>query len=519
RPYFTEKSFAIVAHNYFSPDMLSRLPNRLFPVTVSPKFLPETHYGYDSVKLLIMNVATLRGLREIQYQALTRWVKQGGYLITTAGLNYGALVENRIRHVLPIEVLGHQRLFEINSMAKFCGRKLTSKDPFLVLNVRIEGSQVLASESDIPIIIQKNFGHGQIVFLTFDFTSPPFRRWDGERDFWDKILSLQSSISHPMIELDNQKILDAMLENLPARFPDFKTGGLFIGIYLVLLKLFLTRIRKTGKPRLKNSCYLLVIIVSFSALSYWYFFYPNHKQNFTYNSFHQLDVSDRDTPAFGKYIIGLYSLKPSAYRLSLGTFSQPVTHILSKRASKKIPNPYVLHESDAGQRILGVLNNWSNSFYMMNSKLDSPLRGHALQDNHHLTITVENKLPFGLVDCLVYFKKRFIFINDILAEKQQVFKLNLSDLKKTEIFNDQQAERVTNRLASNGTRPYLKTMQRNLTKAALLQVHNKYRSRRDSLYLIGWGQGGVVQPTFMQTNPAGKRLTMVNWVLPVEITS
>ncbi|MGD2013381.1 MAG: hypothetical protein PVG84_06530, partial [Desulfobacterales bacterium] len=127
--------------------------------------------------------------------------------------------------------------------------------------------------------------------------------------------------------------------------------------------------------------------------------------------------------------------------------------------------------------------------------------------------------PFGLVDCLVYFKKRFIFIDDILAEKQQVFKLNLSDLKKTEIFNDQQAERVTNRLASNGTRPYLKTMQRNLTKAALLQVHNKYRSRRDSLYLIGWGQGGVVQPTFMQTNPAGKRLTMVNWVLPVEITS
>ena len=519
RPYFTEKSFAIVADNYFLPDILSHLPIRLFPVTVSPKFLPETHYGYDSVKLLIMNVATLRGLRERQYQALTRWIKQGGYLITTAGLNYGALVENRIRHVLSIEVLGHQRLFELNSLANFCGRKLTSKDPFLVLNVRIEGSQVLASENDIPIVIQKNFGHGQIVFLTFDFTAPLFRRWDGERIFWDKILSLQSSISNPMIELDNQKILDAMFANLPARFPDFKAGGLFIGIYLVTLKLFLRKVRKPGKQRLKNSCYLLVIIVSFSALSYWYFFYPNHKQNFTYNSFHQLDVSDRDTPAFGKYIIGLYSLKKSAYRLSLGPFPQPVTHILSKRSPKKIPNPYVLHDSDAGQRILGVLNNWSNSFYMMNSKLDSPLLGHAFLNDHHLTITVENKLPFGLVDCLVYFKKRFIFVDDILAKKQQVLKLNLSDLKKTEIFNAQEAERIINRLVSDGSRPYLKKMQRNLTKATLLQVHNKYRSRRDSLYLLGWGQGGLVQPTFMQTNPAGKRLTMVNWVLPVEITS
>ena len=285
-------------------------------------------------------------------------------------------------------------------------------------------------------------------------------------------------------------------------------------------KFFLIKIKKPGKQRLKNSCYLLAVIVSFCAFSFWYFFYANHKQNFTYNSFHQLDVSDRDTPAFGKYIIGLYSLKKSAYRLSLGPFPQPVTHILSKRSSKKIPNPYVLHESDAGQWILGVLNSWSDSFYLMNSKLDSPLLGHALQDDHHLTITVENKLPFGLIDCLVYFKKRFIFIDDILVKKkQQVMRLNLSDLKKTEIFNDQQAERIINRLESNGSRPYLKTMQRSLTKAALLQVHNNYRSRRDSLYLIGWGQGGLVQPTFIQTNPAGKRLTMVNWVLPVEVSS
>ncbi len=519
RPYFTEKSFAIVADNYLSPDILSHLPIGLFPVSISPKFLPETFYGYDSVKLLIMNAATIRGLREKQYEALAQWLKQGGYLITTAGLNYGALVENRIRNILPVEVLGHRQLFEINSLAKFCGRKLRSKDPFLVLNVWIEDSHVLASESNIPIVIQKNFGHGQIVFLTFDFTAPPFRRWDGGRDFWDKILSLQSSISNSMLALDNQKILDTMFANLPASFPDFKTGGLFIGIYLVFLKFFMIKVRKPGKQRMKNSCYLLVTIVSFSALGCWYFFYPTQKQNFTYNSFYQLDVSGRDTPAFGKYIVGLYSLKKSAYHLSLGAFSQPVTHILSKRSPKKIPNPYILHESDTGQQILGVLNSWSDNFYMMKSKLNSPLLGHALQDDRHLTITVENKLPFGLVDCLVYFKNRYIFIDDILEKKQQVIKLNLSDLKRTEIFNDQEAERIINRLASNGSRSYLKTMQRNITKEALLQVHNKYRSTRDRLFLIGWGRGELVQPTFIQTNPPGKRLTMVNWVLPVENTS
>ena len=519
RPYFTEKSFALVADDFPSPDILSPLPIRLFPVAIPPKFLPETYYGYDSVKLLIMNATTIRGLKERQYEALAQWIKQGGYLITTAGLNYGALVETRIRHILPVEVLGHQRLLELNSLAKFSGRKLTSKDPFLVLNVRIENSHVLASESDIPIVIQKGFGHGQIVFLTFDFTAPQFRRWDGERIFWDKILALQPSISNPMMELDNQKILDAMVVNLPARFPDFKTGGLFIGIYLVFLKFFLIKIKKPGKQRLKNSCYLLAVIVSFCAFSFWYFFYANHKQNFTYNSFYQLDVSGRDTPAFGKYIFGLYSLKDSTYRLSLGALSRPVTHLLSKRSPQKIPNPYILHEGDGGQRILGTLSSWSENFYMMNSNLDSPLLGHAIRDEQYLTLVLENKLPFGLVDCMVYFKKRFIFIDDILAKKQQTIKLKLSDLKKTEIFNDHEAERIINRLDNNGSRSYLKTMQRNLTKDVLLQIHNEYRSTRDRLFFIGWGREGLVQPTFIQTIPAGKHLTMVNWVLPVEVTS
>jgi len=322
------------------------------------------------------------------------------------------------------------------------------------------------------------------------------------------------------MELDNQKILDAMVASLPARFPDFKTGGLFIGIYLVFLKFFLIKIKKPGKQRLKNSCYLLGVIVSFSALSYWHFFYPNHKQNFTHNSFYQLDVSGRDTPAFGKYIFGLYSMKDSTYRLSLGALSRPVTHLLSKRSPQKIPNPYILHESDSGQRILGALNSWSDNFFLVSSYLDSPLLGQAIRDDQYLTLVLENKLPFGLVDCMVYYKKRFIFIGDILAKKQQTIKLKLSDLKKTEIFNDHEAERIINRLDSDGSRSYLKTMQRNLTKDVLLQIHNKYRSTRDRLFLIGWGRGGLVQPTFIQTNPAGKRLTMVNWVLPVEeITS
>ncbi|MDB4264849.1 hypothetical protein N9893_02160, partial [bacterium] len=81
RTYFTEKEFAVVADNFVAPDILSVLPDHLYPVNVRPNFLPETWYGYDSVKLLILQADTIRQLRNRQFQALIQWLKQGGYLI------------------------------------------------------------------------------------------------------------------------------------------------------------------------------------------------------------------------------------------------------------------------------------------------------------------------------------------------------------------------------------------------------------------------------------------------------
>ena len=110
RPHFSEKSFAVVADDLVSPDILAVLPKTIDPANVPPKFLPETWYGYDSVKLLVMKTDSIRRLREKQFQALARWIKQGGYLITAGSLNYGSLSDKRIQGILPIHVLGQRQI-------------------------------------------------------------------------------------------------------------------------------------------------------------------------------------------------------------------------------------------------------------------------------------------------------------------------------------------------------------------------------------------------------------------------
>jgi hypothetical protein len=519
RPLFTEKSFAVVADNFVSPDILSVMPERLFPVTVRPKYLPENWYGYDGVKLLIMKADTIRRLRERQFQALTEWLKQGGYLLTSGGLNYGSLSKKRIKSILPLNVLGHKRLFEFRSFAHFFNQPLLGNEPFLVLHVQSDDADVLVKEDDIPIIIRKNLGSGKIIFLSFDYNTPPFSRWDGRKIFWDTILSMQPLVEKPGIVTDNQKILDSMLTNIPVRFRSLKSVAIFIGAYLVFLWFFLRRLREPGKRRWINSLSLLMTIAIFSTIGGWYFFYPKNMRKFTYNSFCQLDVSDQNSPSSAKYIIGLYTLKKSAYSLNFGSLSQPVTHILSKRSKGKIPNPYVVQENYTGQQIVGSINKWSHSFYMFNSKFDAPFVGQAFRDNQHLTIRVENKLPHKIVDCLVYFKKRFLFIDDILGNNQQIMKLKLSDLKNTEIFNDHEAERIIQRLDVDAAPSYLKTTQKKLTKDLLFGIHAKYKSAPNRVFLVGWVQAGVIHPKFIQSHPLGENLTLINWELPVKMTS
>ena len=519
RPHFSEKSFVVVADDFVSPDLLAVLPKTIDSVNVPPKFLPETWYGFDSVKLLIMKTDSIRRLRERQFQALTQWLKQGGYLITAGSMNYGSLSDKRIQSILPIRVLGQQRLFELKSLNDFCGRSLRSFESFLVLDVRMQNSDVLIREAGIPIIIQKHLGIGQIVFLAFDYNTQPFSNWDGRMRFWERALSMRSRIDSRGVSVDNNKITDSMLAHVPAHFPNSKSVFILISVYLGLLWYFKNKLRSSVEHRWRNSCYIMLIVFIFSLVSYWRYFHPNSIKSFTYNSFCQLDISGPNSIASAKYIIGLYALEKSAYRLGFESYTHAVTHILSGRAKKKKPAPFIVHENYMGQQVQSHLNKWDHSFYLLSSKIKTPVLGQALRDHQHLTLAIENTLPHGIIDCLIYYNQRFVFIEDIRANKRQQIKIKLADLRKTEMFYEEQVEHIINKLKVHASASYLKTSQRNITEDVIRGIHANFKSKRNSVVLVGWVQGGIIQPQFERTQPRHQNLTLINWEIPVEIAS
>ena len=90
-------------------------------------------------------------------------------------------------------------------------------------------------------------------------------------------------------------------------------------------------------------------------------------------------------------------------------------------------------------------------------------------------------------------------------------------LKEKEIFSEPEVKTIIRHFEGNGSASYLRKTQRHLTSDLLLEIHNKYKSRSDSMILVAWMQAGLVQPEFNQSNLPGADITMISWELPVEI--
>src|SRR5499427_6777356 len=162
-------------------------------VYLPPNALPQHWSGYDSVSAVVVKGVSLQALSAEQNTALHEWLANGGTLIAAGDSQYTLLTEPRLRTLLPVEVLGLQQVAGLPEFAAHYDVPFP-ETPMVVVRARLTRGQVLVGTPDVPLLVQRRFGKGRVVFLAVDYAMQPFPSWQGRGALWNDILQTPENI-------------------------------------------------------------------------------------------------------------------------------------------------------------------------------------------------------------------------------------------------------------------------------------------------------------------------------------
>ncbi len=512
RNHYTEKGLILLLGSGPATGSLTDLSDNLLPVALHARFLPESWYGYSGVDMLILDTSVLAHLRERQFSALIDWIKRGGYVVTSANLNYGSFLKERSLRLLPITIKGLKRLSELTSLEEFCGQGYTGTYPFFVLDAEVAESTPVLQQDDITIISLKNIGMGKVAFIAFDCMGTPFTEWQGRIPFWRRILDMKPSPYYSGTLPEEQKILSFMISEIPVGFPSFWSAVLFLVLYLILVRLVLKIIGKKGVKQWKRFSYLTTVILMSAGIACYLFCDREVQKDLSYNSFLRLKLSGQEMIATSRHIIGVYSLKKKACLMDLGDALHPITVIPSDQAGNGTLHSLTLDDSNGKRTALLSMDRFSHRLIKMDSMIDLPILGGASMEDRELVLMVDNRSPHRIADCMIYFNGRVIGCGEITPNQRQVKRLSIPFTDHGILPRDGGRDPV-----KNGERQgsFTEKMRKEIMGDLQIAMNALYDSERGSIYMMGWilPDMGPIVPR--PTGISGKEATLLEWEIPL----
>lgn len=394
----------------------------VFPTThtrvvyLSPSDAPQQWSGYDSVSAMVLKGISLQALSEEQMTTLRQWLANGGTLVVAGDSQYTLLTESRLRALLPVEVLGLQHLEALPALAARYSSPVPEV-PLAMIRSRLRQGQVLIGTADAPLLAQRAFGKGRVVFLAVDYAMRPLAGWPGTAALWQDILqpSEHPEYGHVSAELglmDEAHPVMKLLGRPVLAFPSHLTlSGLLLaycsGLGLLFWRLNHRRVRHwrywggIGGLTLAFAGYaaspLLALDLDQSALIF--------------------DVTTVDNLPGTDYAhvlgyVGLFAIRPGQFAL---TFQHPATivrHTFTRGTGKVGKDVEVQQASPPGLRHL-VMDSWALRVFSTESVTSTPIQVTTQPQGAGLTVQVENRGALTLQGATVVYKGKLFSLGPV----------------------------------------------------------------------------------------------------------
>lgn len=261
--------FAPSSQNFSATDartapVVAERPLRWRVVYPHPSTLPERWAGYSGVSTVILHGVSLKAMTDRQFAAFDKWLADGGTLVVSGSPDYTVLTTPRLAELLPGLPTGLVRLTdgdEIGRVLRFPLRVARSFDINRIRLRAVGGGRAThsieaagrrrdgtAAESaagqpagqgatgKFPLIVERSYGRGKVVYFAFDISRYPFDRWRGMEKVWRSVLSGAAARQSPLsVEIGHAPPDEPVLRALrdpELAFPDHPTLIAFLVVYL-----------------------------------------------------------------------------------------------------------------------------------------------------------------------------------------------------------------------------------------------------------------------------------------------
>lgn len=229
--------YGVVADNATAFNFLSRIkPSNAnaFTAYLMPGDLPDHYLGLEPLDVLILSGMDTGALSSAQQEALKGWVMRGGRLLVAGGPDWRKTTAG-LKELLPLVPSDESRLETLSALAALIQEEeVPEGEALAAVGELVSGAQVLAQQEEIPLIVQRSYGSGEILFLAVDPALEPLEDWDGLPALFDLLLNSGNSLAVWGSGFQNWD----MAHQASSILPDFGLPSAFLvvcflGIYIV----------------------------------------------------------------------------------------------------------------------------------------------------------------------------------------------------------------------------------------------------------------------------------------------
>lgn len=201
-----------------------------------PELLPVHWRGYDAVAAVVVHGVSLERLSASQFDALHKWIAQGGILAVSGGPDYALLRSARLTALLPGLPLGMTRV-DAGALQRAFSDSLDVSRPVHINRLGAFRGRAILSAGTVPLIVERAIGLGRVLYLTFDVAGYPFDRWQGMRELWLERLRLPPATMFSLnaVEPVLASPLAPLIRAEAPNFPSPATVLYFLALYVGLL--------------------------------------------------------------------------------------------------------------------------------------------------------------------------------------------------------------------------------------------------------------------------------------------